>query len=85
MKKGHKEMKAFGLLIKEIRDLHGLSDDELAEILGMDKSKLLQIENGKIDAGHSLARKIYQELKIRPNKLAERYEQKLEDIRRTGR
>lgn len=54
-------------LLKNYRKDHALTQDQLANIIGINRCLYCQIENGKTDIGNSTIQKIAKSLKIAPN------------------
>jgi len=62
-------MDMYELRIKELRKIKKLTQKQLAEQIGISRSFLGELENGKWDIGLTLLIKISKALKVAPGKL----------------
>ena len=58
-------------LLKNYRKDHALTQDQMATIIGINRSLYCSIENGKTDIGSSTIQKIAKSLKIAPNHIVD--------------
>jgi len=64
----------FGKIVKNIRCQKGLSQDELSEKTGLDRTFISQIENGQRNPSLSTILKISEGLNIKPSALISKFE-----------
>jgi transcriptional regulator with XRE-family HTH domain len=61
-----KQSLAFGSRLKQLRDMAGLTQKELADMANINRSTLNQIEKGKMNAGFETMMLLFRELNISP-------------------
>lgn len=65
----------FGKIIKEIRNQQGISQEELSDRTGLDRSYLSQIENGKKSPSLSTILRISRALNLKTSELLLKFEE----------